>query len=213
VTMTEIILVRHGETNYNTSEIFRGRVDVPLNEHGIRQAELLGEYLSKEKIITVYSSPLRRAVRTAEAIAGRHSLDVNVVNDLNDIDCGEWQGLTLKEVQQRYEEIYQDWVDTPEQVRLPGGESLEDVKNRALPFVQDAVDQCRTGTLVLVSHRVVNKVLICALLGLTNSFFWNFQLDTGGISRFHYDGNRVVLTGHNDVSFMKNIDEAGKKDF
>jgi alpha-ribazole phosphatase len=211
--MTDIILVRHGETEFNATETFRGRADVPLNENGIRQAELLGEYLSNDKIDAVYSSPLKRAVRTAQAIAGHHRLEVNVTASLNDIDCGEWQGLSLKEVREKYEETYQDWLDTPEQVRLPGGESLQEVGDRVLPFVQDAVIKYSRGTIVLVSHRVVNKVLICALLGLNNSFFWNFQLDTGGISRLHFDGSRVILTAHNDTSFMKNIKKASRLDF
>jgi broad specificity phosphatase PhoE len=211
--MTEIILVRHGETDFNASGIFRGRADAPLNENGRRQAALLGEYLSNEKLSVIYSSPLIRAVKTAEAIAGHHRLGVNIADSLNDIDCGEWQGLSLNEVQARDEETYRDWLDTPEQVRIPGGESLQEVQDRVLPFVQDAVLKYKGGIIVLVSHRVVNKVLICTLLGLNNSFFWNFQIDTGGISRFQFNGNTVVLTGHNDISFMKTVKRARMQDF
>jgi broad specificity phosphatase PhoE len=211
--MTEIILARHGETEYNASETFRGRADVPLNETGLKQARLLGECLADEKIDVVYSSPLERAVKTAEIIAAPHRLKVNIVANLKDIDCGQWQGLTLKEVQKKYEEIYQDWLDTPEQVRLPGGETLEDVRSRALPFVQDAVMRCGEGKIVLVSHRVVNKVLICALLRLDNSSFWSFKMDTGAITRFTFDGNRVVLTSHNDTSYLKPLNQPPRTDF
>jgi broad specificity phosphatase PhoE len=211
--MPEIILVRHGETDFNAAETFRGRADVPLNEKGLRQAQLLGEYLRDEKIDTVYSGPLQRAVKTAEAVAACHNLPVNVVENLNDIDCGEWQGLSLREVKERYQELYQDWLDTPEQVKLPGGESLEDVKNRALPFVQDAVMRCGEGKIVLVSHRAVNKVLICALLRLDNSSFWSFKMDTGGITRFNFDGDKVVLTSYNDTSFLKSLGNLPLRDF
>jgi alpha-ribazole phosphatase len=211
--MLEIILVRHGETAFNAAETFRGRVDVPLNEIGLKQAQLLGNYLSTEKIKVVYSSPLQRAVQTAEAIASPHKLKVKLVENLNDIDCGEWEGLTLKEVKERYEDIYQDWVDTPEQVRIPGGEGLEDVKSRVFPFVKDAVTRAREGKIVLVSHRAVNKALICALLGLDNSFFWNFKLDTGAITRFSFDGNRTVLTNLNDTSFLKPLLLPARNDF
>jgi len=209
----EIILARHGETAWNATETFRGRADVPLDETGIRQAKLLGEYLSHEKIDVVYASPLQRAVKTAEAIASRQKLDVNVVNNLNDIDCGEWEGLTSKEVQERYTELYRDWRDKPEQVKLPGGESLTDVRNRALPFVQDAVMRCGEGKIALVSHRVVNKVLICALLGLDNSLFWSFKLDTGGITRFTFDGRQAVMTAHNDISYLAPMKKEPLKDF
>ena len=211
--MVEIILARHGETDWNTGEIFRGRADVPLNENGLKQAELLGEYLGGEKIDFVYSSPLRRAVSTAEAIDGRQGRDVNIVNNLNDFDFGEWQGLSTTEVKTRYPELYQDWHDTPEQARVPGGESLEGVRNRALPFVEDAVMRCGEGRLVLVSHRVVHKVLICALLGLGNASFWNIRLDTAGITRFDFAGDRVVLTVHNDTSYLRQLKERSTVDF
>ena len=211
--MPEIILVRHGETDFNASETFRGRADVPLNETGLRQAQLLGKYLSSEKIDVVYSSPLQRALKTAEAIAAPHKLKVNIVANLNDIDCGQWQGLTLKEVKDSYGDVYQDWLDTPEQVKIPGGESLEDVRKRALPFVQDAVLRCGEGKIVLVSHRAVNKVLICALLRLDNSSFWSFKMDTGAITRFTFNGNRAVLTSLNDTSFLKSLSLPPRSDF
>lgn len=211
--MLEIILVRHGETAYNANETFRGRADVPLNETGLKQAKLVGEYLSQEKIDHIYSSPLTRAVKTAEAIASHQKLKVKIIENLNDIDCGEWEGLTLKEVETRYGDIYQDWVDTPEQVKIPGGESLADIRNRSLPFVKDAVSRCPEGKIVLVTHRAVNKVLICALLGLDNSMFWNFKLDTGAITRFSFDGNRTAMISHNDTSYLKSLKLGEKKDF
>ncbi len=211
--MVEIILARHGETDWNAAEIFRGRADVGLNETGMRQAELLGDYLSRDNINIVYSSPLKRAVRTAEAIAGRQALEVNIVQNLIDLDYGAWQGLSRQEVKEKYPELYQDWTDLPEQVRMPRGESLEDVRNRAVPFVEDAVLTCGEGTVVLVSHRVVNKVLICALLGLDNSHFWNIRLDNCGITRFNYERNRLVLTRHNDTSCLQPAKEAPLNDF
>jgi alpha-ribazole phosphatase len=211
--MLEIIIVRHGETAYNANETFRGRADVPLNETGLKQAKLLGEYLSREKIDHIYTSPLKRAVKTAEAIAVHQKLEIKRVENLNDIDCGEWEGLTLQEVQRQYGEIYQDWLDTPEQVKIPGGESLEDVRGRVMPFVKDAVTRCREGKIALVAHRAVNKVLICALLGLDNSMFWNFKLDTGAITRFSFDGNQTTMTSHNDTSYLKPLKLPEKRDF
>ncbi len=211
--MAEIILVRHGETDFNAAETFRGRSDVPLSENGRKQAQLLGECLSAEKIDVVYSGPLRRAVETAEAIARFQKLDINIVENLNDIDCGSWEGLTLSEVEEKYGDIYQDWLDTPEQVKLPGGESLADVLNRALPFVQDAVMRVGEGKIVLVSHRAVHKVLICALLRLDNSGFWSFKLDAAGISRFVFDGNRAVLVSHNNTAHLKPLNRPSPNDF
>ena len=211
--MTEFILVRHGETAWNVDEVFRGRLDVDLNETGVRQAELLAEYLSELEIDAVYSSPLQRALKTAGLIAGYHSLKVNIVHGLIDFNYGEWQGLSHQEVKDRYEELYQEWISRPHRVRMPDGEMLEDVRKRAMVVVDDAVGKCDKGRVVLVSHRVVNKVLVCALLGLDNSHFWNIRLDTCGITRFGYEGGRFVLTGHNDTSFLKPVRKAPLADF
>jgi len=211
--MTEIILVRHGETEWNASETFRGRADVDLNATGLRQAELLGKYLSTEKIDLIYSSPLKRAVKTAEAIARYQKIGVNAVENLIDFDYGEWQGLTLEEVKERYEELYRDWLDTPEQVGMPGGESLESVRSRAMPFVEDAVMRFGEGKIALVSHRVVLKVLICALLGLDNSHFWNIKMDNAAVTRFIYDGDRVILTEHNNTSYLSALKGRKLADF
>ncbi len=211
--MVEIILARHGETEWNTEEIFRGRVDMALSNRGLRQAELLGNCLSNEKIDLIYSSPLKRAVQTAEAIARPHTLDVNIVENLTDFDFGEWQGLSQLLVEEKYPELCRDWLDTPEQVRIPGGESLEDVRSRAMPFLEDAVMRCGEGRIVFVSHRVVNKVLICALLGLGNAHFWNVKLDTCGITRFNIGDGRIVLIGHNDTSHLKPLQGIVPKDF
>ena len=211
--MLEIVLVRHGETDWNAAEVFRGRVDVALNEVGIRQAELLGEYLSRDKIDFIYSSPLTRAVRTAEVIAKRQKLEVNCVENLTDFDFGEWQGLSLKEVKEKYPDLYKDWIDTPEQVRIPGGESLEEVRNRVMPFVEDAVMRCGEGRIVLVSHRVVCKVLICSLLGIDNSYFPRIKIDNCGITRFDCGDGRLVLKKHNDTSFLQSIEGIPLNDF
>jgi len=210
--MTEIILVRHGETKWNVQEVFRGRIDIELNQTGIRQAELLAEYLSRRQLDAIFSSPLQRAVRTAELIAGYHKLDVEIVAQLIDMDFGEWQGLPHQEVKDRYKEIYAEWVGHPDKVRMPSGESLDDVRQRVEKLVDDVVAKYE-GTVVLVSHRVVNKVLICALLGLDNSHFWQIRQDTCGISTFVHDRSHFILTEHNNTSFLKRLPQALLSDF
>jgi broad specificity phosphatase PhoE len=210
--MTELILVRHGETEWNVEEVFRGRIDVGLNETGLKQAELLAEYLGGLKIDTVYSSPLKRALKTAEVIARYHKLEVKITPGLIDCDFGQWQGLHLQEVKDRYKELYAEWVNSPHLVKIPDGESLDEVRKRALPLVDEVVAKYK-GTVVLVSHRVVNKVLICALLGLDNSRFWNIRQDTCGTTTFAYENGRFTLTKHNDTSYLKPLKKAELGDF
>jgi broad specificity phosphatase PhoE len=210
--MIEIILVRHGETEWNRREIFRGRADIELSETGARQAELLAKYLSQAEIAAIYSSPLKRALKTAEAIASYHRLDVKTTSGLIDFDYGKWQGLPHQEVKERYPKLYAEWLKNPHRVKMPGGESLDDVRGRALGVV-DRVRRQHEGTVVLVSHRVVNKVLICALLGLDSAHFWNVRQDVGAITIFVCEDARFILTRHNDTSFLKAIPTVPLSDF
>jgi broad specificity phosphatase PhoE len=210
--MTEIILVRHGETQWNVEEVFRGRVDVELNETGINQAKLLAQYLSGRRIKAVYSSPLKRASKTAEIIARHHKLGVEITSGLIDFNYGDWQGLPRQQVKDRYRELYAEWLDYPEKVTMPNGESLEDVSQRALGVVDTVVARYKE-TVVLVSHRVVGKVLICALLGLDNSHFWDIRLDTCGITTFTYENERFILTEHNNTSYLDPLQKAPLSDF
>ncbi len=210
--MTEIILVRHGETEWNVEKIFRGRIDIELNETGIKQAELLAEYLSDLKIDAIYSSPLKRALKTAEIIVGYHKLDVEIAPGLIDFDYGKWQGLSHQEVKDKYKELYAEWIKNPHQIKMPAGESLDEVRERARSVVDDVIAK-HDGTVVLVSHRVVNKALICALLGLDNSHFWNIRQDTCGMTTFTYENGRFILTKHNDISYLKPFHKAPLSDF
>jgi phosphoserine phosphatase len=197
-----LVLVRHGETAWNVGEIFRGRADIELNEMGRRQASLVAAHLSELSVDAVFSSPLKRAMDTAEAIAAPHASGVTVAHGLNDLAFGEWEGKSVDLVRRSYPEQFEMWESHPERVTLPGGESLKDVRERALGVV-DAALALRMRGVVLVSHRVVNKLIILALLGLGESCFWNVTVDPCSVTIFRHDGGRFVLTKHNDTCFLE----------
>ena len=210
--MTELILVRHGETVWNVEKIYRGRADVDLDEVGIKQAELLGKYLSNWELEAIYSSPLKRALATANIIARYHNIGVYIADGLIDFDYGEWQSLPEQEVRRSYPALLDKWHNNPHEVRMPGGESLADVRERAAGIVDDVLSKYE-GSVVLAAHRVVNKVLICSLLGLDNSYFWNIKQDVSGITIFNYVDGRFVLTKHNDTSHLKELQKFVLDDF
>jgi broad specificity phosphatase PhoE len=210
--MTELILARHGETVWNVEKIYRGRADVNLDEVGVKQAGLLGKYLSNWELEAIYSSPLRRAIDTANIIARYQNIGVHIAEGLIDFDYGELQSLPEQEAKRLYPTIHNEWHNNPHKVKMPGGESLEDVKRRAIGVVNDVISKYQ-GSIVLVAHRVVNKVLICSLLGLNNSYFWNIKQDVGGITVFNYADGRFVLTRHNDISHLKELQKSVFDDF
>jgi len=212
--MTTLFLVRHGRTGWNKEQIFRGHKDVPLDEVGREEALLVGERLKEEGIKGVYSSPLSRARETAEAVARSHNVEVQIVEGLNDLNFGEWEGLSRQEVQERYPDLYEQWQEAPHQVIFPGGEGLDSVRIRAMKAVEDIIKQHPQEGVALVSHRVVLKVLICALLGLDNSHFWNIAQDTTAINCFQHRNGTWIVNFLNDTCHLKEVgEERGKVDF
>jgi len=208
----KLIIARHGETDWNVNEVFRGRLDIELNETGHKQARLMADYLAGTRLSAVYSSPLKRALETAQAVAGRQGIEVTASPELTDMDFGEWQGLSIKTVRDEYPEFFARWLEEPHHLKVPGGESLLDVRERSLLLVNRVAEQA-AGDVLLVSHRVVGKILTCALLGLDDSHFWNVKLDTCGLTTFELEDERLVLTGHNDTSFLRPMQKAPLADF
>jgi len=181
---TRIILIRHGQTGWNKDERFRGRVDVELDEVGLKQAQLAAERVMEWEISAVYSSPLKRARSTAQFVADRFGLSVVTLEGLNDMNFGQWEGLLVSEVREKQAELFDEWRHNPERFAVPGGESLEDVRVRVVATIDDLALKHEGEAIAVVSHRVVCKVLLCHLLGLDNSHFWKIAQDATAVSAF-----------------------------
>jgi broad specificity phosphatase PhoE len=205
--MTSIYLVRHGQTAWNKEEIFRGRTDVPLDEIGLKQAELAGEYFKGMEIHGVYSSSLSRAWETAQKIAQFHHLNVQPLQGIIDMSFGKWEGQSHREIQNNDKEIYRQWREEPHLARLPGGESLEDVRVRAVNALEEVIRNHPGKTLALVSHRVINKVLICSILGLDNSHFWQITQDATAINLIQHREGKYILSLMNETCHLKALKE------
>ncbi len=204
--MLRIILVRHGQTEWNdggaSGEHFRGRIDIALNPTGVAQAHAVAERLASLSVAAVYSSPLRRAMDTAAPIARRHGLEVIPFPGLLDIDYGLWSGRSHKEVAGRWPDLYRRWLTMPEQVRIPGGECLDDVRRRVVEGLDGLLEKHDGQIVVLLGHQVVNKVLLCHLLGLGADGFWRVRQDTGCINRCDYDGHSSTVLTLNEVCHL-----------
>lgn len=203
--MTRIILVRHGQTEWNKEERFRGRVDIDLDEVGVRQAQAAAERLAHWEVAALYSSPLRRAMATAEAIAQRFSLPIQILDGINDMHFGVWQGVSVADVRENYAELFAIWRSSPQQLRIPQGETLEDVKNRVVATLDDLVTKHENDTVALVTHRVVCKVLLCHALGLDNSHFWQIAQDAAAINLFEVRGGRTTVFLVNDTCHLRDL--------
>jgi broad specificity phosphatase PhoE len=203
--LTRFILVRHGRTEWNRVERFRGRADLSLDETGKRQAEAAALRLKGEQIAAIYSSPLRRALQTAEPIAKQLKLTVQPLQGLIDIDFGSWQGLSAEEATGQDSQLFKMWLERPHLVRFPQGESLEIVRQRVLAVVDEVAARYKDQTVILVSHTVVCRVLMCAMLGLDNSHFWQVRQDVNAINIFELRDGAPLVTLVNDTCHLKSL--------
>lgn len=175
----KILLARHGETPWNAEGRYQGQVDIPLSEVGIAQANALGARLKDLHIDRAVASPLSRATRTAQLALGEaRAAQLGFDEGLLEIGHGEWEGLLASEIAERDLQRLRDWRDAPETVLMPGagGESLQQVLDRAWPALERACDGLGTDdTLLIVAHDAVNRVLLCRILGLPLSRLWTFR--------------------------------------
>jgi broad specificity phosphatase PhoE len=161
--LTRVVLVRHGETEWNREDRFRGRIDVDLNETGRSQAEACARRIAARwKPAAVYSSPLSRALHTAEPIARHCGLAVKTLDAVADLDYGQWHGLTPAEARIRWPDAIDAWFQKPGSSKPPAGESLLSLQKRAVSALHSLRPHHGDATVVVVAHDIVNRVLLLA---------------------------------------------------
>jgi broad specificity phosphatase PhoE len=203
--LLRIILIRHGQTEWNRHERFRGWVDIDLDDMGIRQAEAAAPRIVQWEVTAIYSSPLKRAMATAQIIANRLNLPVVPLEGLNDMNFGIWQGISVEETKENYPELFDLWRYSPQRLQIPQGESLDDVRKRVVATIDDLTSRHQNTTIALVTHRVVCKVLLCHLLGLDNSHFWQLAQDATAINLFEINGGKATVTLINDTCHLRGL--------
>lgn len=206
--MSKIILTRHGHVEGIEPERFRGRADLALTELGERQAKAVAARIAANwKPASVYSSPMRRCQATAAAIARVCGAPSEVLDDLNDIDYGEWQWRTHEEVRAAMPDLLMLWYDAPQLVRFPSGESLQDLAARAANVLR-LMMQRHAGaaeTVVLVGHDSVNRALLTQLLDQPLSAYWRLAQQPCAINEIDIEGRWMRVLRVNDISHLDAI--------
>lgn len=201
--MTEpkkIYLIRHGETESNRQGIFRGRLDIPLSEKGRSQARELQAYFEKITVDEVYTSPLQRAVETAQTAFPEHTPIPDAC--LDNLDLGQWSGKSKASIKEHFPGKWEAWTTRPESIRFPGGEELADVYRRAEVFWDKAIAS-DARSIVAVSHRSVAKVMLAYAAGLERNYYWKFHLDNASVSLVYYERDRgFTLVKVNDTHHL-----------
>jgi broad specificity phosphatase PhoE len=160
---TTIVLVRHGETDWNRERRFQGHADTPLNETGRAQAAELADALADDGVSAIYTSPLRRASETAAIVAARLGLEARPLDALREIDVGDWQGLTVDDVKEHYpDQVSVDWRSG-----WPGGETYEELSARVLPALVALAREQPDERIVAVTHAGPIRAALAAALGVS----------------------------------------------
>jgi probable phosphoglycerate mutase len=200
-----ILLARHGETQWNVEGRHQGQsFDIPLSTEGRVQACTLGRRLEGLDIARAISSPLLRARQTAELALGERTIMLQLDKDLREISHGEWEGLLTAEVRERWPELQKAWRDTPHLVKLPGGESFQEVQDRAWRAFSRACEGLASEEILLiVTHDGVNRALLCRVLGLPLSQVWKFRQAPTCLNLLEGDGlERLQVVRLNDASHI-----------
>ena len=197
--MVKIILVRHGETEWNKlRRIQGGGSDTPLNEKGGQQAQSLALKLKQERVQAIYSSRLQRALDTALAIARYHQLDVASEPSLNEIDAGEMEGTPIDKIGSHLDQLLIKGDPDGSIFKRHGGESLAEVQQRAWSTIQRLVNKHHDGVIVVVSHYFAILTIICTVLNLPLSQIGRLRLGPGSISTIVFDEQAMRLVLFND---------------
>ncbi len=207
-----LILVRHGESEWNRTGRYQGQEDAPLSKLGLRQADALANRLKRERIDAIFTSPLQRACRTAQAIANFHP-DVPLVEDaaLCEIHHGEWQGLLAAEVRERYPELLAEWRTFPTRCQMPGGESFSNILKRTLNLREQLARKYDGGTVLLSTHDVVVKILIADALGMHMDRINRIWVTNASISVVEYTSDLPFLVSLSEACHLGTLEVVREK--
>jgi probable phosphoglycerate mutase len=201
--MSRITLIRHGETEHNRGQLTLGRADVPLNDHGLRQAAALAAAFTTPPV-AIYTSPLVRCRDTAEAIAQATGAPGHVEEALIEMDVGEMEHLTRSELRAQYPEFLAQWLgEGVAAARMPGGETLAEVQDRAWAAIEAIAGAHPAGDAVVVTHNFVILAIACRALGLPLAQFRRLKLSLASRSVLDMTPGVTTLISWNDTNHLR----------
>jgi len=202
----KLLLVRHGESTWNAEGRYQGRLDAPLSERGVAQAEALAKYLAATSGLrpaAIVSSPLSRALRTAAIVGDSVGREPRTDARLIEICHGEWEGLLREEVRRRWPEVFKAWRERPETVRFEGGESLADVRERWRSFFADAVTM--PSPLLVTTHDVIVRLAVLDIRGQDLSQFRTLRSANAAITEIDITNGDPKVARLNDGTYLAGL--------
>ena len=204
-----LILVRHGETDWNRAGRIIGTEDIPLNPTGIAQANAIARALEVDFPFHVYSSPVARARETALVISQALHVPISYLDALAEVNVGEMGGLTEREMHERYPDFTREWLENPATARPPGGESMAEAQERAWRAVAELMKRHPQDTVVAVSHKFAILTILFKMLDMDLRHFQRIEQDLGAITRLEISDSRGCLVSLNETLHLRAPGPAG----
>ncbi len=187
-----IYLIRHGEIYTAKEKTYIGILDIPLNREGILQAKKLKDFFSHINIDKIYSSDLIRSVQTANIIMEDRSMKLIELSELREINMGNWEGKTFKEIKEKYEDLFEFRMENIKDFKPQNGESFGECRKRAMDIF-NKIAKSDGYNILIVAHAGVNRVIIASLLGIPIKDLFIFKQDYGCINKITYNNNKYTL--------------------
>ena len=202
----QLILIRHGETLWNKEERVQGRSDIELSAVGIEQARLLALSLKDQHICAIHASPLKRALKTAQIINEFHRQEIKTHSDLMEMDQGDFEGFSFKELIATQKDFLNKWISNPASVRMPNGESLAGLQERAWRALETIINQKKDA--LVVAHNFTIAAILCRIRKISLSEFLSTCVGTASKTVVRLQDGGAVIEVLNDRSHLL---EASKK--
>ncbi|MBO6178378.1 MAG: alpha-ribazole phosphatase [Selenomonadaceae bacterium] len=190
--MTKVVLIRHGETEWNLLGKYQGQTDIALTDKGREQAKLLAKHFPVKELHAVYSSDLSRAMETAGFVAEKFSLKVRPEPSFREMNFGEWEGLTHKEIATRWEEGLNNFITRPDILKVPNGENFQVLQKRAVKRLYELVEKHDGETVAITAHGGVLRTILAAALEMPLKNLWRLRLFNTAVSIVNYAETPVV---------------------
>lgn len=187
--VTTLFLIRHGATEGSETKRYKGSIDVPLSENGIEQIKKVSAFISAEvsrfespKLSDIFTSPLGRALKSAEIISAPHGLTPVVVNDLRERSFGKWEGMTFSEIREQDPAEFDAWAGNPLKYSPVGGESTIEVRDRTISALDNILNDNAGKNIAIVAHGGVNRIILCHTMGIPLENIFRIEQDNAAIN-------------------------------
>ena len=221
--VTTLYLIRHGETEGGEIRRYKGTIDVPLSEIGVRQMEQVSKYIYQNTVYNqnseyrtrdtelsaVYCSDLTRAIRSAEIVAEPHSLKPIIVSSLRERNFGLWEGMSFDEIREKYPLEFDAWAGNPLKFSPMEGESTLAMRDRVTQAMSEIMENHNKENIAIVAHGGVNRIILCHILGIPLENIFRIEQDYGALNIIEFWDKYPVVKLLNGGSSVESIGNTG----